>query len=305
MAAMDMFKHKLGSKYPLIGIFLKFGFFVLICEIRNLFLHWDASKIIDHSNSNGTSISSNLEYSSFCSLAVADSKVFSRFKCCRQYREVLEHVDFEQGLEYLDLIKSNSQIVQNLKLVKKFDIGKPFRYYFKRVGYVSPTHIRYAKVLQDLELLFGDFDNKVISEIGVGYGGQAAHILTRWKPLKYQFFDLEQVTELALRYIEDSDMPVRVKPIGSNLLTKSDCDLVISNYAFSELIREVQDSYIEQVINNASAGYVIYNHIHEELGVSYTAEEFASRIPGAEILEELPLTYPGNVLVVWGHKKSS
>jgi hypothetical protein len=243
-----------------------------------------------------------MEYSGLCDLAVRDSVVFSKFKCSRQYREVLEHLNYEQGLEYLKLIESNTLILSNLKLVNKFDIGHPFRYLYKKVGYVSPTHIRYAKILQDLENLFGKLDDKQISEIGVGYGGQAAHILTRWKPQRYQFFDLEQVTQLALKYINQSDMPVKILPVRADFLEKSDCDLVLSNYAFSELIREVQDLYIENVIKHASSGYLIYNHIHQELGVSYSAEEFVSKIPGAEILREQPLTYPGNVLVVWGHR---
>jgi hypothetical protein len=34
---------------------------------------------------------------------------------------------------------------------------------------------------------------------------------------------------------------------------------------------------------------------------SMTAKELISRVPGSEIFEEIPLTFPGNVLVVWGH----
>jgi hypothetical protein len=305
MAAIDTLTQKLRSKFPLFDIFLKFGLTVVICEIRNRFLLWDATELIRYSTVKNTSISSGMGYSGLCDLAVKDSNVFSKFKCSRQYRDVLEHLDYEQGLKYLHFIENNSFILENLRLVNEFDIGKPFRYYFKGIGYLSPTHIRYAKVLQDLENLFGELDNKVISEIGIGYGGQAAHILTRWKLREYRFFDLEQVNQLALKYISVSNMPVKIKPVPSDMHIKSECDLVISNYAFSELIRDVQDSYIENIINHASAGYLIYNHIHEELDASYSAQEFASKIPGAEILKESPLTYPGNVLVVWGHRKIS
>jgi hypothetical protein len=45
---------------------------------------------------------------------------------------------------------------------------------------------------------------------------------------------------------------------------------------------------------------MLYNHIHENPEISYSAQQIANRIPGSLILREVPLTFAGNVLLVWG-----
>ena len=80
-------------------------------------------------------------------------------------------------------------------------------------------------------------------------------------------------------------------------------DLVISNYAFSELKREVQEDYFANVVQKSKRGYFTYNDISPKEYVALSAEEFAGRIEGAEIFKELPTTAPKNVLVVWGHNR--
>ncbi len=60
---------------------------------------------------------------------------------------------------------------------------------------------------------------------------------------------------------------------------------------------------MENIVFNSKRGYMLYNHIHERGTDSYTAREISSLIPGSIMLEENPLTFNGNVLVVWGLDK--
>ena len=85
-----------------------------------------------------------------------------------------------------------------------------------------------------------------------------------------------------------------------NELEKKNYDLVISNYAFTELPRTVQDVYLNKIILNSKRGYITYNEITPEEFRSYKLNEIKEIIPGAKIFEEEPLTHHNNRLIVWG-----
>lgn len=79
--------------------------------------------------------------------------------------------------------------------------------------------------------------------------------------------------------------------------------MVISNYALSEMSREVQDMYLETVIRGVPRGYITCNrHVQKQMN-GYTVEELVDKIDGGRIIEERPLTYPGNCVIVWGDEK--
>jgi hypothetical protein len=114
-------------------------------------------------------------------------------------------------------------------------------------------------------------------------------------------FDIPEVLALANRFLDVSGTDLRVVDTCDGRIPDTcSSDLLISNYAFSELHREVQEMYWERVVRNSSRGYVTYNHIAPPEAKSLTASEFAARIPGARVLPEFPLTHPANVIVVWG-----
>jgi hypothetical protein len=276
-----------------------------IDELANQRHIWSAGKLLGRNNvREATSISESMPYLEICNLALKDEKIFNKFKSNVEYRAVLEHVNYEQGIEYLELLLPGSSELRNLKFIAGKDLCTPQRYFYPKLGRVSPTQIRYAKVMQDIHQLFGSLNEKTVSEIGVGYGGQAIHILKSDRVAKYIMFDLEYPSQLALKYMSKLPFKFSINPEVGNPSSLYSSDLVISNYAFSELTREIQEVFLTDVILSSKRGYFIYNHIHANPEDSMSAIEFAARIPGAEIFEEIPLTYPGNVLVVWGHSNS-
>jgi putative sugar O-methyltransferase len=170
--------------------------------------------------------------------------------------------------------------------ISQYEIGNPIKYHYENVGFISPTQIRYAKILNDLHNLFGTLQEKTIVEVGVGNGGQAVQICNFERIRKYFLVDLPEVLALTSTAVLPYGILDRLEFIPPNELTKIQSDLFISNYAFSELGREVQEKYFTELISKSPRGYVIYNHITPKNFNTMTAVEFASRITGAKLLEE-------------------
>jgi hypothetical protein len=253
-----------------------------------------------------SSISDTGLYPSFCQLAAKDDRVFKRFRRSSIYTEILEHTSVEQGQLYLQEIERHTDLARIPSAVFTGDVaGGPRKQQFDRIGAVSPSTLRYLKVATDLERLFGSLAGLRVGEIGVGYGGQCRVVTTMWETSSYLLFDIPEVLSLAHRYLTASGVDnSKVTGVDGRSPAPAEVDLVISNYAFSELHRDVQESYLERVIKGSPRGYVTYNHISAPELRSLTAEEFAARIPGASIVPEQPETYDGNVLVLWGEKDS-
>lgn len=78
---------------------------------------------------------------------------------------------------------------------------------------------------------------------------------------------------------------------------------MISNYAFSELTREVQDIYLDRVILKSQSGYITWNSLSYDMMDGYALNELLEKIPNSFTIPEEPLTSPNNCIIVWGTKK--
>ena len=222
---------------------------------------------------------------------------------------MLDHVSLEQGRAYLSYIAgSYPQLLsaEKIKIVKEIDsLGNPLSFSFPRYGNFSPTILRYIKVLGDLENYFGDIREFVIAEIGVGFGGQSL-ILNRLAGVdSYVLYDLPPVMNLASRFISENAENFPIVKIDGRGPRCERADLLISNYAFSELSREIQVSYIENVILKANRGYITWNSLSFRQLDGFSVAELLRLIPGADVRPEYPLTSPDNLIIVWGNKKGT
>ena len=80
-------------------------------------------------------------------------------------------------------------------------------------------------------------------------------------------------------------------------------DLVISNYAFSELPKNLQLKYIEKVVGNSKNGYMTMNSGASESvlqGDYLSINELKNKIKNLKIIDEIPKTKSGNYIIVWG-----
>lgn len=237
--------------------------------------------------------------------ATQNTSAFANFKRSPHYIRILEHVTEAQGLEYLDILSEQSpDLLKLIDLFKDNDIvGNPYVYKYGEFGYISPTTLRYAKVASDLQVHFGNLSGFRIAEIGAGYGGQALILDRIWKLNSHTIFDLDPVLGLISRYLECHLLNGSYNVTTLNRVNESEkpYDLVISNYAFSELPKIVQIRYIEKVLGSAKRGYLTMNS-----GLPDSAHkgglilsELKELLPSFKIIDERPSIANGNYVIVW------
>jgi putative sugar O-methyltransferase len=252
-----------------------------------------------------TSLSDNQAYPQVCLEASRDFRRFNRFRRHPVYNEVLEHVSREQGAEYLAAISRDTAILGAMDAFRLNDeYGNPRTYEYSGAGRISPSTLRYVKVLADLKAHFHSLDHLRICEIGVGYGGQCRIINALYRPAAYCLVDIQPALALAQRYLDHFIVPAGLVYRTMNELGRDTYDLAISNYAFTELPRAIQDVYLDKVLLRAKRGYITYNEITPPEFRSYRADELLGLIPGSRRLPEEPLSHPRNCILVWGDRAS-
>jgi len=244
-------------------------------------------------------------YPEFVRRAAQDARIFANFKRNPTYREVLEHVNHEQGAQYLEQIQKKwPELINDIEKFKINDkVGDPIRTIYPHVGEISPTTLRYLKVACDLRDLFGELTAFKVVEIGGGYGGQFLLTDRIWQLSSWTVFDLDPVLQLISRYLECHLINSVYKPTTLNRFDSHDAkfDLAISNYAFSELPKALQIKYITKILCKAKRGYMTMNSVKiAGDGQNITIEELRFHFPDLLILDEEPLTSVGNYIVVWG-----
>lgn len=254
--------------------------------------------------------SDSTPYTDFVSAAVREDKKLDKFRRAYSYRMILEHVNFQLGYQYSSRLTPttiafylNDPTLKNLSKV-----GSPRVYYYPRLGWISPTVIRYLYVNQRVLDLFSSKGVQKVGEIGIGFGGQFAITSKSLRLTEYALYDLPVVLSLSEKTIGKANLlNGSFKQQSIDPVVPNSYDLVISNYAFSELPAEVQRDYISKIFKNTPCGYLTMNSGRSDLtGRSFgkmSLAEIQAAIPNCEILEEDPITGPDNYIIVWGHQK--
>jgi putative sugar O-methyltransferase len=235
-------------------------------------------------------------YLKVCQQATQDEEVFNNFKRHPDYVPILEHVTYEQGVDYLAEI--NREFPYLLQHIERFstndNIGNPNIYRYEELN-ISPTTLRYIKVLADLMNIFGRLDNINIIEIGGGYGGQCKIIHDICKPKIYTLVDMPEVLSLSKKYLEKHNIK-NIVYRNVNDPSETHYDLCISNYAFTEIGRAFQNFYASKIIKNSDMGYITCNFITPE---NLKSEEILALKTNYIVYEERPLTAKGNFIYTW------
>ncbi len=252
-----------------------------------------------------TSLSDNGDYPQFCLKASLDDEIFKNFKRYKVYNEILEHVGYDLGLKYYDEIKKLDESLLKDNLINEFKkndkVGNPILFNFNEIENISGSTLRYIHVLAKLKQLFGSLDNKKICEIGVGYGGQCRILSSFFKLKSYTLIDLKPVLGLAQKYLDNYPLNTVIEYKTMNELSyDKEYDLVISNYAFSEISKEFQKIYLDKVIKQSKSGFMIMNQIAPDGFEQYSQDELLNAIPNSQIIKEIPLTYHSNYIIAWG-----
>lgn len=247
-------------------------------------------------------------YVAFVQRAISSYKVFANFKRHPSYQQILEHVDQAGGQAYLDIIKTEyPHLLSLIDAFKDNDIvGNPITFPYPETGRISPSTLRYIKVTGDLEKFFGKDLGEKIVEIGVGYGGQLLINDRLFKITEYHLFDLPPVLCLVSKYLESHILNTSYVLNTLNQCNGNDTyDLVISNYAFSELPSQLQLMYIKKVLSKAQKGYLIMNSGLESSAYKskhLSLDQLRALLPPFQVLSETPETAFGNYVIVWGQQ---
>lgn len=248
-----------------------------------------------------TSTSDEKKYNDICLKASLDEKTFSSFKRDKDYNKILEHVDENLGKRYLkDSIEIFSEIKDYFEGFKENDLlGNPRMYDYGEYGSFSPTTLRYINVLCQLRKYFGSLDGYKIIEIGGGYGGQCKIISDVYKYEIYYIVDLPNTLSLQKKYLDSINVS-NFECVDAKDLPKVDkYDLCISNYAFSECNKAIQNYYIENILDKSDRGFMICNVTKDSHNRGYLLERIKK---DCVILPESPNTRSTNYLIVWGVK---
>jgi putative sugar O-methyltransferase len=262
------------------------------------------SKEFPVGNSSVTDSDYIAQYATLCGSAARDEEVFKKFRSAKVMVEALDHVSIEQGNAYISqILKYGQWSSQYTKVIREIDLlGKPRKFKFSHYGTFSPTLLRYLKVYLDLKNNFGEVKNLNIVEIGIGFGGQSSLISLLDNPASYTFYDIPPVIELARKFISQLNLQGEFKFFDGRNPVQSKPDLVISNYAFSELSRGVQDIYLKNVILHSQRGYITWNSSSIYNSGAYSLADLVRLIPNSQIIPELPNTAAENAIIIWGNK---
>lgn len=243
-------------------------------------------------------------YENALSSILENKERLSKFRRVYNYREILEHVDYHLGKKYLERIRHlESSLLSQMYLFQENDnFGSPRIYRYHGIGRVSPTTLRYICTAAEMRKLFGVGNAGRIAEIGAGYGGQASILHKLGWFDSYSIFDLESAQKLIDIYLTQQG----VTRFNFSTLEESSAsfDLVISNFAFSELPKDLQMVYLEKVILKSTCGYMQMNsgkfNLTKRSTGKLSVEELLRIIPNSRLLPENPLSGPDNYLLVWG-----
>ena len=249
-----------------------------------------------------SSISDDVAYRDVCAAAVADEEVFAQFRRLPAYTGILEHVSEDQGRQYLAEIRRAAPWLLDPPLVLPNDVlGGPGLATYPDFPTVSPTTLRYLKVLADLVTFFGPLADLRVVEVGAGYGGQARLIRSFFPTATHTIFDLPEPLALARKYLERSGIADGVDYVACS--TSADVpavagDLFISNYALSECAPDWYDAYMRRVALGCPRGYITGN-AQEATTFQYLEAVNPQRVA------ERPLTGQGNFVCVWGRETTA
>jgi hypothetical protein len=242
-------------------------------------------------------------YNNYCNLIenIIKSENLEYFKSHHEYTGILEHVDEEQGKDYLNLIKDEfklnyEDIIDYINLNDK--IGSPTKKKIENI-LCSPTSLRYIYhanlILKNIRNL--NLNDINIVEVGCGYGGLclAISIFANKYSIKinnYNLIDLKPVIELQKLYLSNFKLPFNTifhdsNTFGSNI-EHNDLYL-ISNYCYSEIDISLRRKYSNILFPKVSHGFIAWNDL-----------KYIELIRDDQIVEdERPCTQVGNKYIIF------
>lgn len=275
-------------------------------RFTKLKIYW---KVFSKKHQNLATIVSDSEFLGYretLSSINSSNEARGKFRQNPELRKILEHLNYRQAISYCERISEITQVSPALvNAARKNDsFGSPVTYYMPQWGRVSATTLRYVATFLEIGEVIDLTQIQKIIEIGVGYGGQSAIFQSLCEEkIDYALFDIPEALELTKKYLKEIQLDRNVQFISDVNEIEGEWDLVLSNYAFSELPMNLQRDLSERVLKHSHHGYMIMNSgLHENTSRGQgklSAKEVMGYIPNAKIADEKPLTGPDNYVIYW------
>tara|TARA_R110000823_G_scaffold315331_1_gene446615 strand:+ start:786 stop:1550 length:765 start_codon:yes stop_codon:yes gene_type:complete len=206
----------------------------------------------------------------------------------------------ETALKFYSYIKSNNPEFLEESNLKKFivndTLGNPKLYTFEGIT-ISPGTLVFMKVLSDIATFK---DVKSIVEIGSGYGGQA-QIIKASLDVDYTCIDIPGVLGLCSSYL--GELGTSATFIPSTDVKEVSADLVISNYALSELDETGVQFYLDHVVKNCKYFYMAVGNYSPGMPRHAYLMEKLGEMFDLTIEKENPKTSGHNNIFVLGERR--
>ncbi len=242
-------------------------------------------------------------YENAIDLALINEDFFKRFKDS-PYANIVGMGTEEQLPYFIEYInKSFPYTKESLKQFEKNDIYGGLKTYDVLGAKLSINTARYIKSSLEAgwhcpspESNCGEFNNyNIVTEIGIGYGGLCFAMNKMWGIDKYHLIDLPKPSKLAEKYLNR----LEINNISFDVPIKS--DLVISEFALSELSLDLVDQYNETILKNSHSLYLMIN-INDNPARKESFLKIISKYHDITRYDEYPKTQWPNDLLIGKHK---
>lgn len=248
-----------------------------------------------------TSEDSIARYKDALHLASTKDDAFSKFRRLAGLREIIEGVPDVVGRGYHaklcaqlghdDLGSEWSRITKNDK------VGDPTLVELAPHGHAASTTMRYAWNVSDMDRHGVALAGADIVEVGGGYGGLCRMIHEFHAPRSYTIIDLPEALKLAKRYLAEFDIHPQI--VSCYEYGQRPIDTFISNYALTELTRDVQDEYVNKLMTHAVCGYVTFNSQPRNAGDQWSLDELKRMVPGLSVIEDENIKRSECQVLIW------
>lgn len=231
-------------------------------------------------------------YLKVCKDAAENDEVFAVFKSMPAYRKILEHASYKQGEYYYNrvpIVYGTNSFGQDF-FTSNDEYGSPERFQYGDI-LISPTTLQYIYVFNRLEELCGSLKDQKIIEIGGGYGGQCKIIHDYCKPASYGISDLKEACMLQKKYLSKFEVQAMLYP--EYYTVEYPHDLVISNYALSEITEPLQTEFVRNVLLYSKHGYITCN------GPIHSMQEIKDKFPSFKITPDIEGERKENFIITW------
>jgi hypothetical protein len=206
------------------------------------------------------SISGTMDWPRACAALASGALTSKNFRRIHAVRQVVETLGPVDGRHFARWIRDSAPGYLTDKRVAAIDAwGNPIRWPAACLGTpraFSPTTLRFLAHALWLKKEGFVKEGGTVVEIGVGFGGLAAMnaIVSNATTI---MIDLPPVAKAAMLQMRE----LGLGNFASNDQSKATAGDVcfISNYAFTELSREMQDAYVDVFIRHAERGVILSN----------------------------------------------